>query len=268
MRELIRGGIVSAADQMGKLTSQASPYVKIWYATIAFRVMIIYSVGQEIYSKEETSFECATKQFLCRTVCYDQFMPINLIRFWIWQTHFLALVVLLMNWLRTSLHNQETNIVKTSKSTTKIFGEVACFLQSFLLLTIEVAFGAMLFYLLSRQHSLDVTFRQLLSSGDLFFSPSIYVCDIQKTFSEEEKTLYFNKENIEFRKTPAGLRVKSQLACEQSDALCTIDRSSEKTIIVLSMTLFNCLGVISLFTDLLNHTFKISRPLVKNLNSE
>ena len=29
---------------------------------------------------------CATKQFLCETVCFNQFMPINLNRYWQWQT--------------------------------------------------------------------------------------------------------------------------------------------------------------------------------------
>ena len=81
MKDLIQGGMITAADELGKLTAQRSQFLKGWYMSVAFRIMIIYSVGQQIYSKEESSFDCATKQFLCKTVCYDQFMPIHPTRF-------------------------------------------------------------------------------------------------------------------------------------------------------------------------------------------
>ena len=252
MKELIQGGIVSAADEIGKLTSHQSQFVKVWYMSVAFRIMIIYSVGQEIYSKEESSFECATKQFLCQTVCYDQYMPINLIRFWIWQTHFLALVVLLFNWLQVPEKKspKETITSHRTKIERKRIG--ISFVQSLILIGLEIGFSIMFLFLLAKQHSPSVPFKQLFRKGDLFFSPSVYTCDIQKSFSEEERSMYFTRKNVAFRKTPAGLRVKAQLACEQTDALCTIDRSSEKSLIVLCLSLFTCLGILALFFDLIS----------------
>ena len=258
MKELIQGGIVSVADEIGRLTTHQSQFVKFWYMSVAFRIMVIYSVGQEIYSKEESSFECATKQFLCQTVCYDQYMPINLTRFWIWQTHFLALVVVLFNWLQVSKNNYSRENLKISQ-TRKIKRKETCisFMQSFILLGLEIGFLIMFLLLLAKQHSPSISFSQLLYKGDLFFSPSVYTCDIQKSFSEEERRMYYKRENTAFRKTPAGLRVKAQLACEQSDALCTIDRSSEKSLIVLCLTLFTCLGIVALFFDLISCVTKL-----------
>ena len=258
MKELIKGGIVSAADEIGKLTSHQSQFVKVWYMSVACRIMIIYSVGQEIYSKEESSFECATKQFLCQTVCYDQYMPINLIRFWIWQTHFLALVVLLFNWLQVPEKTYPTETI-TSHRKRKIKRKKICisFFQSLILIGLEIGFLIMFLFLLAKQHSPSISFGQLLYKGDLFFSPSVYTCDIEKSFSEEERQMYYRRENTAFRKSPAGLRVKAQLACEQSDALCTIDRSSEKSLIVLCLTLFTCLGIVALFFDLISCVTKL-----------
>ena len=258
MKELIQGGIVSVADEIGRLTTHQSQFVKFWYMSVAYRIMVIYSVGQEIYSKEESSFECATKQFLCQTVCYDQYMPINLTRFWIWQTHFLALVVVLFNWLQVPKNNYSRENLKISQAH-KIKRKETCisFMQSFILLGLEIGFLIMFLFLLAKQHSPSISFGQLLYNGDLFFSPSVYTCDIQKSFSEEERRMYYKRENTAFRKTPAGLRVKAQLACEQSDALCTIDRSSEKSLIVLCLTLFTCLGIVALFFDLISCVTKL-----------
>ena len=258
MKELIQGGIVSVADEIGRLTTHQSQFVKVWYMSVAFRIMIIYSVGQGIYSKEESSFECATKQFLCQTVCYDQYMPINLTRFWIWQTHFLALVVILFHWLQAPKNNHVTESSQISKAR-KIQRKEICisFIQTLILIGLEIGFLIMFLFLLARQHSPSMSFGQLLYKGDLFFSPSVYTCDIEKSFSEEERRMYYKRENIAFRKTPAGLRVKAQLACEQSDALCTIDRSSEKSLIVLCLTLFTCLGIVALFFDLISCVTKL-----------
>ena len=234
--------------------------------SIAFRIMIIYSVGQEIYSKEETSFECATKQFLCQTVCYDQYMPINLTRFWVWQTHFLALVVILFNWLQHP-RDKSSKLGNSHERRNKFKSNCLAALQSFILFSLEIAFLIMYLFLLARQHSHKIPLKQLLHTGDLFFSPSIYTCDIQKSFSEEERQQYYKRENVQFRKSPAGLRVKAQLACEQSDALCTIDRSSEKSLIVLCLSLFTCLGILALFFELIYCIIQLLLSL-KRHNSE
>ena len=82
--------------------------------------------------------------------------------------------------------------------------------------------------LLTHQHNHKSTFNELMTSGDIFFTPPAYVCDIQKTFSAEHEAAYKAKENIPFRKTLDGLVVKSQLSCDQADALCTVNKFFEK----------------------------------------
>ena len=268
MKAIVGGGIVSAANEIQRITSYQSYFIKFWYLSIAIRIMIVYSVGQEIFSKEETSFECATKQFLCRTVCYDQFMPINYTRFWIWHTHILALTVFFFHWIRLqSVKDMVSHEYKRIQRSHIRAHSMLNLLQSIILLGIELLFAILLLVLLAKQHSPSLEFRQLVTSGELFFSPSVYVCEIEKTFSERERQMYFERKNVAFRKTPAGLRVKAQMACDQTDALCTIDRSSEKTAIVLSIIIFSSMGILALFLDLVTNLVYMccpKRPKIKN----
>ncbi|CAG5111107.1 Oidioi.mRNA.OKI2018_I69.chr2.g5441.t1.cds [Oikopleura dioica] len=53
------------------------------------RGIMIFTVGTDIYSNDASSFTCSTKQPLCNSVCFNQFMPMNLTRFWTW--HMVAL---------------------------------------------------------------------------------------------------------------------------------------------------------------------------------
>ena len=53
------------------------------------RGIMIFTVGTDIYSNDASSFTCKTDQTLCETVCFNQFMPMNLTRFWTW--HMVAL---------------------------------------------------------------------------------------------------------------------------------------------------------------------------------
>ncbi len=53
------------------------------------RGIMIFTVGTDIYSNDASSFHCSSTQTLCETVCFNQFMPMNLTRFWTW--HMVAL---------------------------------------------------------------------------------------------------------------------------------------------------------------------------------
>ena len=77
-----------------------------------------------------------------------------------------------------------------------------------------------------------------MTTGDIFFTPPAYVCDIKKTFSTEHEAAYRAKDNTAFRKTLDGLVVKSQLSCDQADALCTVNKFFEKVrLIPISISL-------------------------------
>jgi len=86
MRAVVTGGIGGVVDTFGKSLKYATCFGRFWYLTIMFRVMMVYTIGTSLYSNDESTFNCATKQFLCETVCFNQFMPINLNRYWQWQT--------------------------------------------------------------------------------------------------------------------------------------------------------------------------------------
>ena len=160
---------------------------------------------------------------------------------------------ILLTWLQIPMKSEPAeNILLETTRKTECKGTCISMVQTLILIALEIGFFIMFLLLLAKQHSPSVSFQQLLYNGDLFFSPSVYTCDIQKTFSEEERRMYYDREKVIFRKSPAGLRVKAQLACEQSDALCTIDRSSEKSLTVLCITLFSCLGIVALTFDLVH----------------
>jgi len=87
---------VLAGSRVTSLTnyySRALPYTttlgKFWYLTLVMRGIMIFTVGTDIYSNDASSFTCKTDQTLCETVCFNQFMPMNLTRFWTW--HMVAL---------------------------------------------------------------------------------------------------------------------------------------------------------------------------------
>ena len=105
---------VLAGSRVTSLTnyySRALPYTttlgKFWYLTVSLqyfeikedyniffiqlvmRGIMIFTVGTDIYSNDASSFTCKTDQTLCETVCFNQFMPMNLTRFWTW--HMVAL---------------------------------------------------------------------------------------------------------------------------------------------------------------------------------
>ena len=78
MRECLKQFVNQGIDVLSNLSKQASCFMNLWYIIIVIRIVSIYSVGNDLYSDERGSFQCATKQFLCRTGCHDQFMPIKL----------------------------------------------------------------------------------------------------------------------------------------------------------------------------------------------
>ena len=265
MRECLKQFVNHGIDVLGNISKQASCFMNLWYIITVIRIVSIYSVGNDLYSDERGSFQCATKQFLCRTGCHDQFMPIKLTRFWTWHTHLLIMSVLLMNWLSDSSICQMLCGKSTESSPQRgnISRRICSFVQSALLLGLELIFAYIFCQLLAKQYSPREKLESLFQSGELFFTPSVYLCQLEKTFTAKEERLYFDKENIKFRESPAGLRVKAQLACAQSEPLCSIERSSEKTIVVLGMSMLNCLAMLTLSFELMYQALKLGKEFSK-----
>ncbi|XP_039248583.2 gap junction delta-2 protein-like [Styela clava] len=56
---------------------------KLWVtATFVFRFIVVASVGDAVYSDEQSDFTCNTAQPGCENVCFNLFSPISHLRFW------------------------------------------------------------------------------------------------------------------------------------------------------------------------------------------
>jgi len=57
-----------------------------WYLIVFFfRLIVVATIGNSVYSDEQGSFRCSTKVIGCDNVCYDRFAKISHIRFWAFQ---------------------------------------------------------------------------------------------------------------------------------------------------------------------------------------
>nr|XP_002128756.1 gap junction delta-2 protein-like [Ciona intestinalis] len=59
---------------------------KWWIAFMfVFRIIVVASIGDAVYSDEQDEFVCNTRQPGCKQICYNLFAPISHIRFWAFQ---------------------------------------------------------------------------------------------------------------------------------------------------------------------------------------
>ena len=263
MKEHLKQFVNHGIDVLCNLSKEASCFMNLWYLITAVRIISIYFVGNDLYSDNRDAFQCATKQFLCQTGCHDQFMPIKFSRFWTWHTHILVMSVFLMSWLRDSviLHLVRGKVPQSLPEKGNLSRNVYALVQSAFLFGLELIFAYIFCELLAKQYHPREKLQNLIQSGELFFTPSVYMCQLEKTFTASEEREYFDKENTRFRQSPAGLRVKAQLACAQSDPLCSIERSSEKTVVVLGMSLLNCLAMTALSFDMIYQSLRLVKQI-------
>ncbi|XP_013929212.1 PREDICTED: gap junction delta-3 protein [Thamnophis sirtalis] len=62
-----------------------SPMVgRFWLVVmLIFRILILATVGSDVFDDEQEEFECNTKQVGCKQICYDLAFPISHYRFWV-----------------------------------------------------------------------------------------------------------------------------------------------------------------------------------------
>ncbi|XP_076816486.1 gap junction Cx32.2 protein-like isoform X2 [Clavelina lepadiformis] len=64
---------------------------KVWITFLfTFRLIIVASIGDTVYSDEQSAFKCNTLQPGCENVCFNDFSPISQIRFWAVQILFVG----------------------------------------------------------------------------------------------------------------------------------------------------------------------------------
>nr|XP_019959287.1 PREDICTED: gap junction Cx32.2 protein-like [Paralichthys olivaceus] len=76
---------------LDKVQSHSTVIGKVWLSVLfIFRIMILGAGADKVWSDEQSSMICNTKQPGCKNVCYDHAFPISHIRFWVLQIVFVS----------------------------------------------------------------------------------------------------------------------------------------------------------------------------------
>ncbi|XP_078233985.1 gap junction delta-3 protein isoform X2 [Pogona vitticeps] len=91
-----------------------SPMVgRFWLVVmLIFRILILATVGSDVFDDEQEEFECNTKQVGCKQICYDLAFPISHYRFWVF--HIVVLSAPAVLFVIYSMH-QTTKINRSQK---------------------------------------------------------------------------------------------------------------------------------------------------------
>lgn len=83
---------------------------RIWLVImLVFRILILATVGSDMFEDEQEEFVCNTMQPGCKQVCYDKAFPISHYRFWVF--HIVVLSVPTILFVVYSVH-QNSKIIK------------------------------------------------------------------------------------------------------------------------------------------------------------
>lgn len=88
---------------------------KFWITfLIVFRIVVVSSVSDRVYSDEQSEFRCNTGQVGCGNICFNQFSPMSHIRFWSFQIIMVSTPTILF--MVYSAHQVKNNDKKDTKS--------------------------------------------------------------------------------------------------------------------------------------------------------
>lgn len=89
---------------------------KFWITfLIVFRIVVVSSVSDRVYSDEQSEFRCNTGQVGCGNICFNQFSPMSHIRFWSFQIIMVSTPTILF--MVYSAHQVKSTEKKDSKNT-------------------------------------------------------------------------------------------------------------------------------------------------------
>jgi len=290
---LVKG---AAVQQLLGAFSRALPYSSIfgraWYLTLGLRSIMLFTIGTGIYNNDDSSFKCATDQWMCGTICFNQFMPMNLTRFWTWQMVVLGFCAVLFVWfidgpskdlkIKSDLEkrckaedgflapHEKSKLEKLQKKYKNHSGwqiyrgrkeimmsqniKMYNIAHRIALFTVEVVFLLIFMYLLKRQYNPKTSFHELALSLKLWQTPPTYICELTPLTSIEVSGLDNGSPFSPFQ--------RGSHACDQSDPLCTVSRFTEKTYITVFMFTVSCGAIICLLLDLLRIIFKSGRKKI------
>ena len=89
---------------------------KFWITfLIVFRIVVVSSVSDRVYSDEQSEFRCNTGQVGCGNICFNQFSPMSHIRFWSFQIIMVSTPTILF--MVYSAHQVKSTDKKDTKNT-------------------------------------------------------------------------------------------------------------------------------------------------------
>ena len=74
---------------------------------LILRATMTFTIGTTLFEDSEATFRCHTNQLNCAHLCFNQFMPTNMVRFWYWQIIFSVFVSPLFKKLLNSSIEEE-----------------------------------------------------------------------------------------------------------------------------------------------------------------
>ncbi|XP_060639128.2 gap junction delta-3 protein [Anolis sagrei] len=100
-----------------------SPMVgRFWLVVmLIFRILILATVGSDVFDDEQEEFECNTKQVGCKQICYDMAFPISHYRFWVFHIVVLsapAVLFVIYSMHQTTKINRNLKEMETSEEET------------------------------------------------------------------------------------------------------------------------------------------------------
>ncbi|XP_059213196.1 gap junction Cx32.2 protein-like [Centropristis striata] len=100
-----------------KVQSHSTVIGKVWLVVLfIFRIMILGAGAEKVWSDEQSSMICNTKQPGCKNVCYDHAFPISHIRFWVLQIIFVSTPTLIYYGHVIHVIHQENKLRERMKS--------------------------------------------------------------------------------------------------------------------------------------------------------
>lgn len=84
-------------DLVKTVREQSTLLGHIWLVILLlFRVLVLATVGNEVFQDEQEKFVCNTLQPGCNQVCYDQAFPVSHYRFWLFHALMLSVPTLVL----------------------------------------------------------------------------------------------------------------------------------------------------------------------------
>ncbi|XP_062993912.1 gap junction delta-3 protein [Elgaria multicarinata webbii] len=107
-----------------------SPMVgRFWLVVmLIFRILILATVGSDVFDDEQEEFECNTKQVGCKQICYDLAFPISHYRFWVFHIVVLsapAVLFVIYSMHQTTKINHGLKEMEAGEEEAKIAGRKA-----------------------------------------------------------------------------------------------------------------------------------------------